>query len=235
MLKEQIISTDNHQMPSPKPSEQQQDIINNTNTIESPKEPFDKLSHNPKELKPILPINEHSSEDNKTESQSKCFPLSLETKVPNENISEEKRKESVNIEDGIINNYQNNPQFNKTNNDEKLIVSPNYELPYENETNKESISDKKQIVIDNKKEEIDNNKPFIKQITNEKDKIIPEKTKEELFEHNEPEEKLNKELLNKGILSSRQKSIYLEHLQKYALSHKTNNPKYCIAEDCCVI
>lgn len=46
---------------------------------------------------------------------------------------------------------------------------------------------------------------------------------------------LNKELLNKGILSSRQKSIYLEHLQKYALSHKTNNPKYCIAEDCCVI
>lgn len=46
---------------------------------------------------------------------------------------------------------------------------------------------------------------------------------------------LNKGLLDKGILSSRQKSIYLEHLQNHALLHKTNKPEHCIVEDCFVI
>ena len=50
------------------------------------------------------------------------------------------------------------------------------------------------------------------------------------FQCNAPEEckaisdnifRVNKELLNKGVLSSRQKSIYLKHLQNNDLSHTT--------------
>ena len=47
--------------------------------------------------------------------------------------------------------------------------------------------------------------------------------------------RLNKELLDRGILSSRQKSTYLRHLQNNDLSYTTNKSQHYIAEDCCVI